>query len=189
MDVAPCILEQTSLTIKPNPFIHPLPILSSHQYLDFVHSLSLTQCHAVASFVQHICHITTFHMHFHIWCSHTYSLATPVSVHWGDACATSPPFVCNTPAHNPLQSHTDTHLNICNIHSPVFTHPPRPVLLFIHPISCSHAGSCTSICTHWVWAHIQPEMSYFHSSKNFLAMFCSPVLSVWQMSLFMLGSI
>jgi len=83
--------------------------------------LSSTQCHPVASLRRHACHITTFHVHFRVQCSHAHSLATPVLVHLGDACATSPPFVCNIPTHNPSQSHTNIHLNICNVHSPMFT--------------------------------------------------------------------
>src|ERR1700683_2217934 len=119
---------------------------------------------------------------------HTPSRSTPVLVHSGNVCATSPPFACNTPTHNPLQSHADIHLNIRNICSPVFTHARRPVSLFIHPFWHLHAGSRTSICAHQAWARIQPKMSHFHAFKKFLTMFCSPVLSVWQTSLFTSGS-
>ena len=122
--MAPCMLEKTSLTNNP-PFIHPPPIHSPHQYLDFVYSLSFMQCHPVTSLG---CH------------------------------------ACNTPAHNPLQSHANIHLNI---HSPVFTHACRPVSLFIHPFWHLHAGSCTSICAHQSWACIQPKTSHFCSSRVF----------------------
>ena len=113
---------ETSLTIKLNLFIHPPPILSPHQYLDFVHSLSLTQCHPVASLGQHVCHITTFHVHFCIWCSHKHFLATPVLVHSGDACwhATLPPTI--------PRSCTLTFISAFTI----FTHPCMQTCLTFH---------------------------------------------------------
>ena len=180
--MAPCILEQTSLTIKPNSFIHQPPILS-HPYLDFVHSLSSMKHHPVASLGQHMCHITTFQQ-----CSHAHSLATPMLVHSGDACATSPPFAC---AH------------LCATLLPTTSHSCTPTLIstfatFAHPCSHTHAdmsrfsyihsGVHVLVRTHQAWARIQPETSYFHSYKNFLTMFCSPILSLWHPSLFVLGS-
>ena len=179
--MAPCTLEKTSLTIKPNPFIHPPPILSPHEYPNFVHSLSSTQHHPVTSLGQHACHITTFCMHICIQCSHAHSLATPMLVHLGDACAMSPPF-----AHAHLHA-TLLPTFICCICSPVLMHTCKPVSLFIFPFWHSLAGSHIDSCTLGMGSHSTQNVILL-LFQEFSCNVCSSILSVWQTSLFVLGS-
>jgi hypothetical protein len=132
MDLAPRTLKQISLTIN-TLRSSTTRSLSLHQHLNVIHPLSLTRYHSVASFGRHMCHVATsccLHALLRMTLSHSHSLAIPtcfslsllifqphppvivnttpsVSLHSGDADATSPPL-----------AHAFTY-NIC---SPVFTH-------------------------------------------------------------------
>ena len=114
----------------------------------------------------------------------------PVLVHSGDACATSPPFArarlrltlpltiprcCGTLifiSHSLTRVHTHAELSR-------FSYIHSGVRVLVHAHRFVHSGHELTF---------DPKRHTSTLSRIFLAMLCSPVLSVWQMSLFMSGS-
>ena len=153
--MAPHTLEQTSLTIKFNPFVCPPPILSPHQYLNFVYSLSLMQRHPVTSLGWHVCHITTFRMHFSAYSAlmHTPSQHLHMLVH----------LVMRVPRHHHL------HMHVCVQHS--HWHSSQHSLTHVH----AHMQTCLAfhisilVFTFW-FAHIDSHTSGMgsHSTRNII---------------------
>src|SRR5882762_778814 len=142
--MAPRTLMQMSLTIKFYPFIHPPPILSPHQYLDFIffyhrHNAILllhsggthaTSPPFMCTFAYSaLMHTPSQHLCWSTWVMHV--------LHHHRLCATFPPTI--------PRSHTPTFISTFAMFIHPCSHAHRPVSFFIYPLWCSCAGSHTLI--------------------------------------------
>lgn len=199
---------QTSLIVNTS-YPSTTHSLSLHQHLKFVRLLSSTQRHPVIPLGRHVCHVTTFGVHFAYGdLTHSPSRSTMFSIS-ASVPKSYPPFIIGTMPtvrstrvmRMPRHHHSRTHIRVRHSRprslavarrrssqdSQHFmgsrsTHTSHSLShFFAHPFWCPRAGLRTSVRTHRAWARAQPD-------TDFLATFHSPVLNLSQTSLLAPGS-